>query len=317
MKKALVLGAGGFIGGFMVDKLKSLGYFVRGVDVKFPEFDTTKADEFFIRDLRDLHDTRYVFGMNGGFDEVYQFAANMGGATYINSGNHDADVMSDSVTINVNVAKASVEEHAKALFFPSSACVYRATDELATCEEDDVYPAFPDNQYGWEKLFSERMYKSFQKQYGLNVKIARFHSIVGERSSWMGGKEKAHSALIRKVITAAEGGSIEVIGDGKQIRTFLHAQDCVDAVHLLVHSNIDEPVNIGSEYSISINDYVDLLRQISGKKFSVKHIQGATGVSGRLCSIDKFYKATGWKPKKDLLEATTLTYKWIETQING
>ena len=316
IKKALVLGAGGFIGNRLVSRLKRIGYFVRGVDLKYPEFSETEADEFVISDLRIFNSARLVFdNLDGHFDEVYQLAADMGGATYINGGDHDADVVSNSVLINTNVAKLCVERKVRTIFFSSSACVYRSVEDHATCVESEVYPAFPDNEYGWEKLFSERMYQSFSRNYGLNVKIARFHSIVGPNATWMGGKEKAHSALARKVAMCPDGGSIDVIGDGTQQRTFLHVDDCIDAILMLVNSDVNEVVNIGSDDLISINGYVDLLQQVSGKTININYIDGPTGVYGRECSIEKIKSLLGWSPKVSLLESTKLTYNWIKQQI--
>jgi GDP-D-mannose 3',5'-epimerase len=315
MKTALVLGAGGFIGSHLVRRLKMEGYWVRGADVKYPAFSTSSADEFLICDLRVFDSANVAFAVLGGFDEVYQLAADMGGATYINCGENDANVVSNSVIININTARLCVATKVKTLFFPSSACVYSKVNDNATCIEGEVYPAFPDNEYGWEKLFSERMYKSYARNFGLNVKIARFHSIVGPESEWSGGKEKAHSALARKVAAVIDGGAIDVIGDGTQTRTFLYVEDCVDAVRLLVKSSIDEPLNIGSDHLISIKDYVLLLMEISGKKFSLNFIDGPTGVKGRECSIEKISCLLGWRPKVDVREATTSTYLWIKSRL--
>lgn len=315
MKKALVLGAGGFIGSNLVKRLKKEKYWVRGVDLKYPEFSKTEADEFLICDLRNFDAAKVAFTVSGEFDEVYQLAADMGGATYINSGENDANVVSNSVFINVNTAKLCVQNNVKRLFFPSSACVYSSQKDNATCIENEVYPAFPDNEYGWEKLFSERMYQSYRKNFGLNVKIARFHSIVGPESQWKGGKEKAHSALARKVAEVKNGGSIDVIGDGTQTRTFLYIDDCLDAVRLLINSNVTEPVNIGSDHLISIKDYVLLLKDISKKEFSINLVKGPTGVKGRECSIEKISQLLGWKPKVSTREATEKTYHWIKSQL--
>lgn len=317
-KKALVLGAGGFIGGYMVDRLISEGYFVRGVDKKYPDFSETTANEFEIFDLtRNTSGLDAIFAIDGGFDEVYQFAADMGGATYINCGDNDANVLCNSVTINVNTAKQCIKNNIKKLFFPSSACVYNSINGNATCIESEVYPAFPDNEYGWEKLFSERMYGAFRKNYGLDVKIARFHSIVGPRAQWTGGKEKAHSALIRKVIKTEDGGIIDVIGDGTQTRTFLYIDDCIDAVRTLMESNTNEIVNIGSEDLISINDYLIMIKKMSKKKFYIKHIYGPTGVMGRECSTKKIFNLLGWEKKYTTFEATVFTYDWIKRQIEN
>lgn len=308
--KALVTGAGGFIGNRLVDRLKEEGYFVKGIDLKYPEFFQTKVDEFTLCDVRNFEATSSVFV--GGFDEVYHLAADMGGATYINCGDNDASVMSNSMLMNINIANLCVTTNVKRLFFPSSACVYNKTKELATCLEEEVYPAFPDNEYGWAKLFTERMYQSYRKKYGIDVKIARFHSIVGPGAQWRGGKEKAHSALAGKVVLVEDGGVIDVIGDGTQVRTFLHIDDCIDAVRLLMNSHITEPVNIGSDYLISIKDYVFLLKEISGKKFEIRFVNGPTGVIRRECSIEKIHKLLGWRPKITIEETTRQTYLWLE-----
>lgn len=315
MKKALVLGAGGFIGSNLVKRLKKEGYWVRGVDLNYPDFSKTEADEFLICDLRNFEMAKLAFNVTGSFDEAYQLAADMGGATYINGGENDANVVSNSVLINVNTAKLCIANDVKCLFFPSSACVYSSNEDNATCIESEVYPAFPDNEYGWEKLFSERMYQSYRKNFRLNVKIARFHSIVGPESQWRGGKEKAHSALARKVALVNNGGSIDVIGDGKQTRTFLYIEDCIDAVRLLVNSDVTEPVNIGSDYLISIHDYVLLLKDVSGKDFLINFVEGPTGVKGRECSIEKIANLLGWRPKIDIREATEKTYNWIKARL--
>jgi GDP-D-mannose 3',5'-epimerase len=308
--KALVLGAGGFIGGHLVESLVQDGYWVRGVDNKIPEFRKSVAAEFLVGDARDPQFVRKIMDVEGGFDEVYQLAADMGGATYINCGTHDGDVMSNSVLINLNIAKACVEFKARKLFFPSSACVYHTT----TCREDEAYPAFPDNEYGWEKLFSERMYRSFQRQHGLNVRIARFHSIVGDYSTWTGGKEKAHSALARKVAQVVDGGEIEVIGDGTQVRTFLYVKDCVKGIRRLMDTDTNESINIGSDYKVTINEYIELLRTISKKNFTIKHITGATGMMQRECDITKARTVLGWEPTTSFEEATKITYEWILKQ---
>ncbi len=317
-KRALVLGAGGFIGGHLVESLVKDGYFVRAVDQKLPEFRVSVANEFLLGDLRNVAVVEKSFALptEHVFDEVYQLAADMGGATYINDGKHNADVMSNSILINAHVAKSCVKFGAKKLFFASSACVYpQAEKDFASCYEDDVYPAFPDNEYGWEKLFSERMYTEFQKQYGLKVRIARFHSIVGDYSTWCGGKEKAHSALARKVAMAPDGGSIEVIGDGTQTRTFLYINDCVRGIRMLMLSDCREVINIGSDSLITINEYLDLLRKISKKDFSISYVPGPTGVKDRHCHIEKARRLIGWQPLVSLEEASRVTYEWIVQQI--
>jgi GDP-D-mannose 3',5'-epimerase len=308
--KALVLGGGGFIGGHLVEDLVKRGYCVRAVDVKLPEFRKSAAHEFILGDLRDSEFVRKIMKTKNGFDEVYQLAADMGGATYINCGFHDADVMSNSVTINVNVAKACVEFGARKLFFSSSACVYHTQ----TCREDEAYPAFPDNEYGWEKLFTERMFRSFERQYGIQVRVARFHSVVGDYSTWDGGKEKAHSALARKVAMVEDGGVIDVIGDGTQLRTFMYVKDCIEGIRKLMDSDIHESVNIGSDYLVSINEYIDLLRKVSGKKFTVNHVSGSTGTMHRECDLTNARTLLHWEPVISLEESTRITYEWILSQ---
>ncbi|PNH00958.1 GDP-mannose 3,5-epimerase 1 [Tetrabaena socialis] len=315
MKRALVFGAGGFIGGHLVDQLVADGYWVRGVDLKLTAEPST-ANDFLLLDARSPSSVDRAFSCEMKFDEVYQLAADMGGATYINAGIHDADVMSNSVIINANIAKACVRYGVKKLFFSSSACVYPQVErDLSTCYEDDAYPARPDNEYGWEKLFTERMLMSFQRQYGLAVRIARFHSIVGPRSTWQGGKEKAHSALARKVAMVENGGCIEVIGDGTQTRTFLYVTDCVSGIRALMDSDVDTVINIGSDVLISIAEYVELLRSLSGKDFTVKYIPGPTGVKDRHCQVTLASQLIDWRPTTDLRTATSMTYQWIREQI--
>lgn len=308
---ALVLGAGGFIGGHLVEKLLSEGCDTYGADVHIGD----SRAKMTIGDLRNPEFVDSLFAAIPNLEHVYQLAADMGGATYINCGLHDADVMSNSVLINVNVARASVKYGVKRLFFSSSACVYPAINDSATCREEDVYPAFPDNEYGWEKLFTERMLRNFHRQHGLIVRIARFHSIVGDRAQWTGGKEKAHSALARKVALATDGSEIEVIGDGKQLRTFLYVKDCVRGIRTLMDSDCEEPINIGSDVTISIDEYVHLLQKISGKAITIRHVPGPTGVHQRYCDISKAKKLIQWSPTVSLEDATRITYEWISDQI--
>lgn len=316
MKRALVLGCSGFIGGHLVKILRDDGYWVRGCDIRPVQYDIFQPTEFIRGDLRDVSFVRQLFSHDFQYDEVFQLAADMGGATYINCGHFDGSVMSNSVLINVNIAKCAVEFNVKKLFFASSACVYPHNDnDVARCYETDAYPAFPDNEYGWEKLFSERMYKSFEKQFGLNVFIARFHSIVGDYSVWNNDRAKAHSALIYKVIRAQENEEIEVIGDGEQIRTFLYVKDCICAIRTLMDQNCKKILNIGSDVCISINDYIKLIQKISGKNIRIKHIDGATGVKFRYCAIDEIKKECGWEPKISVEEATRITYDFIITQL--
>lgn len=317
MPRALVLGAGGFIGSHLVKRLKKDGFWVRGADLKNPEFSETEADDFQICDLRDFSQCETIFNISGApFDEVYQLAADMGGATYINCGDNDADVVTNSAQINMNTARLATSNKVGKLFFSSSACVYNKINDHALCVEDETYPAFPDNEYGWEKIFSERMFQNYNKNYGLNVQIARFHSIIGPESAWTGGKEKAHSALARKVAFVENHGVVDVIGDGTQKRTFLYIDDCLDAIRLLMNKKVIDPVNIGSDHLISITNYLDILKDISGKNFTINYISGPTGINVRECPIDKLHNYTKWKPSTDISTATALTYKWIERQKN-
>jgi nucleoside-diphosphate-sugar epimerase len=339
MKTALVLGAGGFIGNHMVKRLKKDGYWVRGVDLKYPEFDKTLADHFVVRDLRDYGSVKEVIGYAGScrdpyqtwsrafdkpFDEIYQFAADMGGAGYIFTGEHDADVMHNSATINLNVLDAlkqhndQMKSNKTKVFYSSSACIYPEHNQLdpsnPNCEESSAYPANPDSEYGWEKLFSERLYMSFNRNYGIPVHIARFHNIYGPLGTWQGGKEKAPAAICRKVLTS--NNEIEIWGDGNQTRSFLYIDDCIDAVRLLMESDFMGPVNIGSEEMVSINQLVDIACEIDNKTHLVKnHIPGPTGVRGRNSDNRLIEKMLGWKPQHTLQEGLQKTYFWIKSQL--
>jgi len=317
MKTALILGAGGFIGSHLVKKLKKENFFVRGVDLKYPEFSPSTADEFIIGDLRDQHICSGI--LNQYFDEVYQLAADMGGAGYIFTGENDADVMHNSALINLNIAKLAAIYKVGKIFYSSSACIYPEYNQLdpdnPKCSEDSAYPAAPDSEYGWEKLFSERLYFSFMRNYKLNVRIARFHNIFGPEGSWNNGKEKAPAALCRKVAAAQNNSEIEVWGDGKQTRSFLYIDECLEAVERLMVSEFRGPVNIGSEEMISINDFADMIIKISGKKIKVKNIPGPLGVRGRNSDNKLIFEKLGWKPSKPLEEGIRITYKWIEEQI--
>jgi nucleoside-diphosphate-sugar epimerase len=316
MKFALIFGSSGFIGGHLVKTLIDEGYYVIGTDIRYISYDYFTPNEFKQGDLREIDFVNSLFNLGYYYDEIYQLAADMGGATYINSGNYDGSVMSNSVTINSNIAKCLSKYKFGNFFFASSACVYSNLNNIAHCNEEDVYPAFPDNEYGWEKLFSERMYKSFERQYGLNIYIARFHSVIGEYSVYESDRAKAHSALAYKVALCEENGTIEVIGDGTQIRTFLYIKDLINGIRSLVNSNCKEIVNIGSDEHISINGYLDLLKKISGKKFNIKYIDGATGVKERYCNISKINKICGWKPEFNLEKSTETTYSFILKQLN-
>ncbi len=313
----VVLGAGGFIGSHLVKRLKQEGHYVIGADLKYPEFSKTQADEFHIGDLRDIHFVMEVISED--CDELYQLAADMGGAGYIFTGEHDADVMHNSAQINLNVAKTATDKKVKALFYSSSACMYPEYNQLdpnnPKCNEDSAYPAQPDSEYGWEKLFSERLYFSFKRNYGLNVKIARFHNIYGEESAWTGGREKAPAALCRK-IAETSNGIIDVWGDGFQTRSFLYIDDCLDAVLALTRSNFNGPYNIGSEEMISINDFALLIAEIAGIDIQINHIEGPQGVRGRSSDNLKIESDLHWKSKYDLKAGMTKLYTWVSNQIN-
>jgi nucleoside-diphosphate-sugar epimerase len=316
MKRALVLGSSGFIGGHLVKILKNDGYYVVGSDIRNISYDIFTPDEFKLGDLRSKHFVDSLFNVEYTFDEVYQLAADMGGATYINCGNFDGSVMSNSVVINSNIAKSASKYKVGKIFFASSACVYPHNDnDIAFCNEDDAYPAFPDNEYGWEKLFSERMYKGFERQYGLNVRIARFHSIVGDYSVCFGDRSKAHSALALKVALVEENGTIEVIGDGQQVRTFLYVKDCIKGIRALMNSDCKKVLNIGSDHCVTINEYIHILQKISGKHFNIKYIDGPTGVKSRYCSIENIKKEIKWSPETSLEESSRITYNFILEQL--
>lgn len=366
MKTALVLGAGGFIGSHMVRRLKSEGYWVRGVDLKYPEFSITEADEFNKLDLRDwvnvnsvlkletAQDTpfsilpfsvyRQPFSSLIPFDEVYQFAADMGGAGYIFTGEHDADVIRNSAIINIHVADAAKTYGIKKIFYSSSACMYPQElqrgktmrwgnkAKTVSLKESHAYPANPDSEYGWEKLFSERLYLAYARNYGLDVRIARFHNIYGPEGTYQGGKEKAPAAMCRKVIEPkhwkemGEGSwpfyagyehYIEVWGTGEQTRSFLYIDDCIDAVRLLMQSDFKEPINIGSEEMISINGLAQMAIDISGNNIKIKNIPGPVGVMGRNSDNTLIEKVLGWKPKYSLKDGMVKTYSWIASQMQS
>ena len=339
MKTALVLGAGGFIGSHLVKRLKSEGFWVRGVDLKRPEYDETAADDFLLYDLRDPKNVEaamrlegynghplpckylpYPFSESLQFDEVYQLAADMGGAGYIFTGENDANVMHNSATINLNVAHEAVKQKVKRVFYSSSACMYPEHNQLdpnnPNCEESSAYPANPDSEYGWEKLFSERLFLAFARNYGLTVRIARFHNIFGPYGTWKGGKEKAPAAMCRKVIEMLEGGEIEVWGDGQQTRSFLYIDECVEGVLRLMRSDFEGPVNIGSEEMVTINELAQYAIDISGKNITIKNVPGPTGVRGRNSDNKLIQEKLGWAPNYPLYNGLTETYKWISKQVN-
>lgn len=315
-KKILVCGGGGFIGGHLINKLKTAGHWVRGVDLKENEYGNNNADEFITGDLRNPFIAEEV---TKDMDEVFQLAADMGGAGYIFTGEHDANVMHNSVLCNANVLDAAQKNGVKKIFYSSSACMYPEYNQLdpdnPKCSEDSAYPAAPDSEYGWEKLFSERLYLAYQRNTGIQVRVARFHNIFGTQGTWTGGREKAPAAMCRKVAMAPNGGEIEVWGDGKQTRSFLFIDECIEAVLRLMDSDFSGPVNIGSEEMISINDFAKMTIDISGKQLTIKNIPGPTGVKGRNSDNHLIYEKLGWKPSQPLRTGMEKTYQWIAEQV--
>ena len=337
MKKALVFGAGGFIGAHLVKRLKKEGYWVRGVDLKYPPYAPTQADEFVIGDLRDPEVVRKVtvsptqnlvmekglevlVDKEGGFDELYQLAADMGGAGFVFTGENDADIMHNSAVINLNTCEWAVKHGIKRVFYSSSACMYpeynQKDPENPKTAEDSAYPAQPDSEYGWEKLFSERLYLAFHRNYGLEVRIARFHNIFGPEGSWNDGREKAPAALCRKVAMAEDGGQIEIWGDGEQTRSFLYIDECIEGVRRLMQSDFMGPVNIGSEEMVTINQLAQMIMEVAGKRLSIKHVPGPTGVRGRNSDNRLIREKLGWEPSYPLRVGIEKTYKWIQKQVN-
>jgi nucleoside-diphosphate-sugar epimerase len=317
-KTALVCGAGGFIGSHLVRRLKREGFWVRGVDLKRPEFSETEADEFVIGDLREQSVCRSILDMP--FDEVYQLAADMGGAGYIFTGDHDADVMHNSAAINLNIVELAHRQRVGKIFYSSSACMYPAYNQEdpdnPKCAEDSAYPAAPDSEYGWEKLFSERLYLAYHRNYGLNVRVARYHNIFGPEGTWTGGKEKAPAAMCRKVAEAEDGGFIEVWGDGKQTRSFLYIDECLDAMRRFMDAeSFTGPINIGSEEMISINGLAEMVIGISGKNVRIVNIPGPTGVRGRNSDNALIREKLGWAPEQPLRIGIEKTFTWINAQV--
>ena len=318
MKKALVCGAGGFIGGHLVKELKKEGYWVKGVDLKLHEYVESEADEFIKGDLRDPSFVNDVF--DNSYDEIYQLAADMGGAGFVFSGENDADIMHNSALINLNVVEACVKSNAKKIFYSSSACMYPERNQLdpdnPNCAEDSAYPAEPDSEYGWEKLFSERFYLAASRNYGLDIRIARFHNIFGPEGSWKDGREKAPAAICRKVAEAPNGGEIEIWGDGEQTRSFLYIDECCEAVRRLMQSEYKLPINIGSDEMVTINRLAEMAMEISNKKLSIKHIPGPLGVRGRNSDNNLIKKELGWAPTAPLFDGLKITFEWIAKQLD-
>ena len=319
-KKALVLGAGGFIGNHVVRRLKREGFYVRGVDIKRNEFEDSAADEFVLGDLRHQDFVRGI--IDDPFDEIYQFAADMGGAGYIFTGEHDADIMHNSATINLNVLETAAKRGSTArIFYASSACIYpnfnQEDPDNPICSEESAYPANPDSEYGWEKLFSERLYQSYARNYGLKTRIARYHNIFGPLGTYDGGREKAPAALCRKVAQAVSGGEVEVWGPGTQTRSFLYIDECVEGTLRLMQSDCAVPVNIGSEEMISVNDLAKLIISISNKRLTVRNAPGPVGVMGRNSDNRLLRANLGWEPTLPLAAGIEKTYQWISGQVNA
>lgn len=316
-KTALVCGAGGFIGNHLVRRLKAEGYWVRGADLKYPEFSYTGADDFVIGDLRDQDVCEEVVDVP--FDEVYQLAADMGGAGYIFTGAHDADLMHNSATINLNMVECCQSSGVKKIFYSSSACMYPEYNQLdpdnPKCSEDSAYPAAPDSEYGWEKLFSERLYLAYHRNHHMQVRVGRLHNIFGPEGTWTGGREKAPAAIGRKVAEASDAGEIEIWGDGKQTRSFLYIDECIEAVRRFIQSDFTGPVNIGSEEMVTINRLAETVMDIAGKKLRIKHVPGPLGVRGRNSDNRLLREKLGWEPTMKLRDGLAKTYVWIHEQV--
>jgi nucleoside-diphosphate-sugar epimerase len=312
MKKALVCGAGGFIGSHLVKKLKKEGYWVRGVDIKNPEFSPSAADEFMVLDLREKPNAGKA--VSGLLDEVYQLAADMGGMGFIHSA--ETEIMRNSVLININMTHAAAEAGILRYFFSSSVCIYRDMQpEEPEMTEEEAFPALPDNEYGWEKLYSERMALAYGRRYGMQIRIARFQNCYGPEGTWRGGREKAPAAICRKIAEAEDGGTIEAWGDGTAIRSYTYIDDMLEGIYLLMQSDLKVPVNIGCPQYVSVKELIDAVARIARKNVHVKWIEGPVGVQSRNFSNSKIY-SLGWKPKYFLEDGISLTYPWISGQVN-
>lgn len=322
MNSCLILGAGGFIGSHLYKKLKLQGHYVTGVDLKYPEyFLLDNSDKFIIGDLRNQLVVRNI--INSDFDEIYVLAAEMGGANFIFTGNNDADIMHNSAIIHLNVLDTIMKNCKKIpkVFFSSSACVYSQHNQTdpnnPICSENSAFPADPDSCYGWEKLFAEQLYLAFNRNKNIPVRIARFHNIFGEKGTWNGGREKSPAAICRKIAMAPNNETIEIYGDGKQTRSFLYIDECLDAIERLMASDFIGPLNIGSDEMVSINQLAKMIMQIANKTLTIKHIDGPLGVRGRCSDNTLIYKILGWKPTKKLEDGLRSTYQWIEKQIKN
>jgi nucleoside-diphosphate-sugar epimerase len=316
-KCALVLGAGGFIGSHLVTRLRREGFWVRGVDLKRPEFRASDADEFIVGDLRDPKVC--ADAVDQPFDEIYQLAADMGGAGYIFTGENDAHIMHNSALVNLNVLECARTAQVKRIFYSSSACIYPEHNQLDAdapeTSEASAYPANPDSEYGWEKLFSERLYLSYQRNFGMNVRIARYHNIFGPQGTWTGGREKVPAALCRKVAETPDGGEIDMWGDGRQTRSFLYIDECLDGTIGLLRSDFTGPVNIGSDEMVTINALAEMVMQVAGKRLTIRHIPGPQGVRGRNSDNRLIKEKLGWAPKQTLRDGIAKTYPWIRDQV--
>ena len=319
-RTVLVCGAGGFIGSHLVKRLKAEGLWVRGVDLKEPEFGASAADDFVLADLREQSEMRPIF--DRPYDEVYQLAADMGGAGFVFTGENDADIMHNSALINLNVLEACLRTGTRRIFYSSSACMYPEHNQMdpdaPVTREDSAYPAAPDSEYGWEKLFSERLFFAFARNHGIESRVARYHNIYGPEGTWDGGREKAPAALCRKVAEADDGGTIEIWGDGLQTRSFLYIDDCVEATIRLTRSeNFAGPVNIGSEEMVTINRLAAIVMEAAGKSVTLDHVSGPLGVRGRNSHNDLIRKQLGWEPQVSLAEGIEGTYRWVSEQVEA